>query len=57
MRNGNFAGLEAVLVYHMLLGGEDEPDGFVLDSGILNIRIVIADQSLLGRTLLQFLLG
>lgn len=58
MGDGDFAGLQAVLIHDVLLGGENEPDGFVVERSLLiiGVLIVVADQGLLGRGLfLRFL--
>lgn len=41
----------------MLLGGENEPDGFALGRAVLVIGIIVANKSFLGGSLLLFLLG
>jgi hypothetical protein len=53
MGDGDLARLEAVLIHDVLLGSEDKPDSFVVERGLIIIRVlvVVADQGLLGRGL------
>ena len=57
MWESDLARLQAVLIDDVFLGREDEPNGSVVDGGVLVIRVIIADQSLLGRRLLRLLLS
>jgi hypothetical protein len=50
--NADLAGLQAVLVNNVLLGGEDEPDGFVISGGFFVGVIIISNKSFLGRRFL-----
>lgn len=57
MGNGDFSGLQTVLVHDVLFGGEDEPDGFVVKRRVLLlVLVIIANQGLLCRRLFLFLL-
>ena len=56
VRDADFSGLQSVLVDYMLLGGENEPDGFVLGRAVLAIGVIVANQGLLCASLLLFLL-
>jgi hypothetical protein len=57
VRDADLAGLQAVLVHHMLLSGENEPDCFILGRAVLVIGVIVANESLLGGGLLLFLLS
>jgi hypothetical protein len=50
MWNTDFAGLQSVLVDNVLLRCEHEPDGFVVQRGIFGVGVIVANQSLLGRS-------
>ena len=50
VRESDFAGLQAVLVHHVLLGGEDEPDSLVLDGAILVIGVIHQSKSSWSQT-------
>lgn len=57
MRDADFAGLQAVLVDNVLLGGEHEPNRLIVDWDVLCVGIfVISDEGLLRRCLLLLLL-
>lgn len=57
MGDGDFSGLQTVLVHDVLFGGEDEPDGFVLKRRVLLlIFVIIANKCLFGRRLFLLLL-
>lgn len=57
MGDGDFSGLQTVLVHDVLFGGEDEPNGFVVKRRVLLlILVIIANKCLFGRRLFLFLL-
>ena len=58
VREADFSRLQAVLVHHVLLGGEDKPHGFIVQRCVLVIGlIVVANQSLLRRRLFLLVLA
>lgn len=54
--DANLSGFETVLVHDVLLGGKDEPDGFVVKRCIFFFFIVVSNQGFLSRIFLLFLL-
>jgi hypothetical protein len=49
--------LQAVLVHDVLLGGEHEPDGFIVEGRIVvGVVIVVSNEGLLGRCLFLLVL-
>lgn len=57
VRNSDLAGLQAVLIYDVLLGGKEQPHSLVVDRGILIIGVIVTNQGLFGRRLLLLLLS
>lgn len=56
VRDGYFSGFQTVLVHDVLLGGQDEPDGFVVKRCVFFILVIVSNQGLLGRILFLFFL-
>jgi hypothetical protein len=57
VRDSDLAGLQAVLIHDVLLGGEEQPHGLVVERSVLVIGVIVTDQGLLGRRLFLLLLG
>lgn len=56
MRDADFSGFQTVLVHDVLLGGKDEPNGFVVKRCVFFIFVIISNQGLLSRILFLFFL-
>lgn len=57
MGDADFSRLQAVLVHDVLLGGEHEPDGFVVDRAVFGVGlVVIPNEGFLGGRLFLLLL-
>ena len=57
MRDSNLAGLQAVLIHDVLLGGKEQPHSLVVERSVLIIGVIVADQGLLSRRLFLLLLS